>query len=151
MSLQAVPMAAAHLECLAGLEALCFSQPWSRDALAEEIGNPHACFLVCMDGPEILGYGGMHFAWGEFYMDNVAVFPQHRRKGAAKTLLLSLMDVARQHGGRFLTLEVRPSNGPAVALYKSLGFAEAGRRKNFYTAPKEDALIMTKEFDHART
>lgn len=142
MSLAVTPMGEGHLDRLAELEALCFSQPWSREALAEEIGNPNACFLVCMDGPEILGYGGMHFAWGEFYMDNLAVFPRYRRRGAARALLVSLMDFARRRGGDFLTLEVRPSNGAAVALYKSLGFSEVGRRKGFYSQPQEDALLL---------
>lgn len=142
MSLEVRPMEKGDLDALAALEALCFSQPWSRAALLEELSNPNACFLAAEKDGEVLGYGGMHFAWGEFYLDNLAVFPQHRRKGAARAILLALRDFALAQGGAFLTLEVRPSNAAAISLYTGLGFRETGRRKNFYTRPAEDALLL---------
>ncbi len=79
-------------------------------------------------------------------MDNVAVFPQHRGKGVATTLLEALLEEARRRGGEFLSLEVRPSNTGAVRLYEKLGFRREGRRKSFYTDPREDALLLTKRF-----
>lgn len=142
MSLEVRPMEEGDLDALAALEALCFSEPWSRKSLEEELSNPHACFLAAAEDGEVLGYGGMHFAWGEFYLDNLAVFPRHRRKGAARAILLALRDFALAQGGKFLTLEVRPSNAAAIALYTGLGFRETGRRKNFYTRPAEDALLL---------
>ena len=88
----------------------------------------------------------MHCAWGECYLDNIAVFPEHRRQGVAKALLLELENRAKRRNGEFLSLEVRASNREAIALYQAMGFQEAGRRKNFYTAPQEDGLIFTKYF-----
>ena len=143
MSLAIGPMEEGHLDKLAELEGLCFSQPWSRQSLAEELGNPQACFLVCTQGQEVLGYGGMHFAAGEFFIDNIAVFPAHRRKGAGRAIVSAMAAFAQGHGGQSLSLEVRPSNTAAVALYHSLGFGEVGRRRGFYASPAEDALIMT--------
>ncbi len=146
MTMEIVPMEERHLDSLARLEALCFPQPWSREALAGELPNPNVCFLVCMEGGQALGYGGMHYALDEFYVDNIAVYPQHRGRGAGKAILAALVEAARARGGRFISLEVRPSNRPAVGLYKGAGFLEAGRRKNFYTQPLEDGLILTKSF-----
>lgn len=138
-------MAAEHLDALAELERRCFSVPWSRNALAEELENPSACFLVAVEGGEILGYGGMHCACGQGYADNIAVFPMHRRKGVGRAIVTALVEEVRRRQGEFLSLEVRPSNVAAVALYGSLGFEVAGRRRNFYSSPLEDGLIMTKK------
>ena len=139
-----VPMAARHLEALARLEAECFSAPWSRQALAEELENPAAVFLVAEEAGAVQGYAGMHCALDECYLDNVAVFPQARRKGVAAALLAALEEAARARGGAFLSLEVRPSNAGALALYRAAGFEEAGRRRAFYRDPPEDGLILTK-------
>ena len=104
-------------------------------------------YLVCLDGAgELLGYGGMRHAAGEFYVDNIAVAPERRRQGVGRAILSALVDRARALGGSFLSLEVRPSNQGAVALYTQLGLKPAGLRKNFYDCPKEDGLIMTISF-----
>lgn len=131
-----------HLDELARLETECFSQPWSRQALGEEIENPQAYFVVAQEGGRVLGYAGMHFACGEFAVDNVAVFPACRRQGAGQALVAALVGFAQGQGGGTMTLEVRPSNEGAMALYQGMGFQEAGRRKGFYTRPTEDALIL---------
>ena len=133
-----------HIPQLAQLERLCFSEPWSEAGLSAELDNENAFFRVAelADGT-ILGYVGMHCVAGECYIDNVAVFPQARRMGAASALLKDLIDWARQNDCAFITLEVRPSNGGAIALYEKFGFAEAGRRKRFYRNPDEDGLILT--------
>ena len=141
-----LPMTREHTAILAELEKLCFSRPWSREALLEELTNPVAVFFTAVEGSEILGYSGMHCAGGECYLDNLAVFPTHRRKGTAKALLRALEEEAKRRQGQFLSLEVRRSNANAIALYQSMGFQEVGRRKNFYTDPQEDALIFTKFF-----
>lgn len=135
-----------HGPVLAELEKLCFSSPWSEAALAEETENPNACFFTAVEDGKILGYAGMHMAAGECYVDNVAVFPAFRRKGVGEALLRALLREAESRGGEFLSLEVRPSNASALALYRKLGFLEEGRRKNFYTGPIEDGLILTKRF-----
>ncbi len=149
--MKVISMAEEHTEKLAQLERLCFSRPWSKEALLEELVNPAAVFLTAAEGQEILGYAGMHCAWGECYVDNIAVFPEHRRRGVGKALLLGLEEEAKRRRGEFLSLEVRASNRGAIALYQTMGFQEAGRRKKFYTAPQEDGLIFTKYFSTEKT
>ena len=84
----------------------------------------------------------------EGYITNVAVFPEQRRRGIAGQLLQVFLNFAEANHLAFLTLEVRPSNAAAIALYQGFGFQEAGRRKNYYQQPREDAIIMTREFEH---
>ena len=139
-------MTAAHTARLSELEKLCFSEPWSENALLEEIDNPAAYFVTAVEGDEILGYGGMHTVLGESYIDNIAVFPQYRGRGVGRAVTQALIEKAKENGGAFITLEVRASNTPAIALYTSLGFETAGVRKRFYTDPEEDAVIMTLSF-----
>lgn len=129
-----------HVPAVAGLEQLCFSQPWSEAALLESLQSPQAVFLVALEGETLLGYGGMHLVLGEGYIDNIAVFPQYRGRGVASGIINALAERAEV----FLTLEVRESNLPARRLYASLHFQEAGRRRNFYSNPTEDGLIYTK-------
>lgn len=135
-----------HIPEIARLERLCFSHPWSEAALREELENPDAVFLVCLLNGKPAGYAGMHAPAGDCYLDNIAVFPQFRRQGLGAKLLEALEARAVERGGSFLTLEVRPSNREALALYRSRGYSEAGRRKNFYEDPREDALLLTKYF-----
>ena len=142
-TLSVVPMVPEDLPTLAALEEACFSTPWSRDALAAELGKKEAIFLVARLDGEIAGYAGMNFVLDEGYLDNVAVFPAFRRRGVARALISRLISQSRALGLAFLTLEVRPSNAGAIALYQSLGFREAGRRRNYYTHPPEDALLLT--------
>ena len=142
-----VPMEERHLDDLARLERLCFSRPWSRQALKEELTNPAACFLVWEEAGKVLGYAGMHCAAGECYVDNVAVFPEARRQGVGRKLMEALLQAAAARGGEFLSLEVRPSNLEALALYRGLGFREVGRRRRFYDDPVEDGLLLTKDLE----
>ena len=142
-----VPMKERHLDDLARLERLCFSRPWSRQSLKEELTNPAACFLVGEEAGEVLGYAGMHCAAGECYVDNVAVFPEARRQGVGRKLMEALLQAAAARGGEFLSLEVRPSNLEALALYRGLGFREVGRRRRFYDDPVEDGLLLTKDLE----
>ena len=141
-----VPMNEGHLEELERLEKLCFSRPWSRRMLAEELENQCAAFLVAEDGVsgKVLGYAGLLVMADEGYITNVAVFPEYRRSGVAAKLIEVFENFARGNRLAFLTLEVRPSNAAAIALYRRFGFQEVGRRKNYYDLPKEDALILTR-------
>ena len=151
MSLQIVPMNADHLEELEKLERICFSRPWSRKMLAEELENQCAAFLVAQDSitQQVMGYAGLLVMADEGYITNVAVFPEFRRQGVAAKLIAVFENFARGNKLAFLTLEVRPSNTAAIALYKGFGFEEVGRRKNYYDLPKEDALILTKTYEEA--
>ena len=146
MNYTLVPMDRSHLAGVAELERLCFATPWSEAMLAEELYNDTASFIVAEgeDG-SVLGYAGLHVILDEGYIDNVAVRPDCRRQGIADRLL----DVFCRFGEEklaFLTLEVRPSNEAAVALYQKHGFQEAGRRRDYYEAPKEEALLLTRQF-----
>ena len=93
----------------------------------------------------MLGYAGLHVAVDEGYIDNIAVREEYRRQGVGEALLGAFIRFGTEKLA-FLTLEVRPSNEPAIRFYMKHGFAQVGRRKNFYSAPKEDALLMTLEF-----
>lgn len=143
-----VPMTADHLDALARLERKCFSRPWSRKMLAEELENQCAAFLVAEEPVtgDVVGYAGLLVMADEGYITNVAVFPENRRQGIAGQLIEVFLHFAAAHELAFLTLEVRPTNTSAIALYSKYGFTEAGRRKNYYDLPKEDALILTRYF-----
>ena len=149
MSVKIVPMTADHLEELEKLERICFARPWSRKMLAEELENQCAAFLVAEDSVSgrVLGYAGLMVVADEGYITNVAVFPEYRRQGIAAQILQVFVQFAEANRLAFLTLEVRPSNAAAIALYQGFGFEEVGRRKNYYDLPKEDALILTKYFE----
>ena len=142
-----VPMNADHLEDLERLERICFSRPWSKRMLGEELENQCAAFLVAEDeSGKVLGYAGLLVMMDEGYITNVAVFPEYRRLGVAAKIIEVYMNFAKANQLAFLTLEVRPSNAAAIALYQRFGFEEVGRRKNYYDLPKEDALILTRYF-----
>ena len=147
-NIKIVPMNADHLESLERLERICFSRPWSRKMLAEELENQCAAFLVAQDGDtgKVVGYAGLLVVADEGYITNVAVDPACRRQGVANQLLQVFDSFARGNHLAFLTLEVRPSNTAAIALYQGFGFREVGRRRNYYDLPKEDALILTKYY-----
>lgn len=143
-----VPMAAEHLDRLEQLERMCFSRPWSKKMLAEELDNQCAAFLVAVE-PETekaVGYAGLLVVADEGYITNVAVDPSCRRQGVAAQLLQVFDNFAKGNHLAFLTLEVRPSNAAAIALYEGFGFREVGRRRNYYDLPKEDALILSKYY-----
>ncbi|MBR5825714.1 MAG: ribosomal protein S18-alanine N-acetyltransferase [Clostridia bacterium] len=138
-------MAKKHIPGIALLEKECFSEPWSEDGLTSELTNSQARFFVCEEEVEVLGYMGMHIVLDECYIANVAVYPHHRRKGIGEALVKYCSDIAEKENCCFITLEVRKSNLGAIALYEKNGFLTVGERKDFYSHPKENGLIMTKE------
>ena len=140
-------MNASHVSQIAELEKICFSAPWSERSIASELDNKLSCWLVAVEGDQVVGYIGSQTVCGETDMMNVAVHPSHRRKGIAEKLILALVEELKGMESRCLTLEVRASNVPAISLYEKLDFSEIGRRKNYYRNPKEDALIMRKEWE----
>ena len=148
MNYRLTPMTEEHIPQIAALERACFSHPWSEDALREELWNDSAVVIVAEgeDGT-VLGYAGLQTVLDEGYINNVAVDPQFRRQGVAGQLIEAFLRFGAAKLA-FLTLEVRASNAPAIALYKKYGFTQAGRRKDYYDAPKEDALLLTLEFEH---
>ena len=136
-----------HVAQIAALEKLCFSDPWSEGSIASELRNDLALWWVAVEDDAVVGYIGSQTAAGETDMMNVAVDPVHRRMGIAESLIDCLIRELKNRGSVSLTLEVRASNEPAKALYEKLGFREVGCRRNYYRNPKEDALILRKEWE----
>ena len=136
-----------HVAQVAALEKICFSDPWSENSVASELKNPLSCWLVAEEDGKVAGYVGSQTVIDESDMMNVAVHPDHRRKGIAEALVVELVEALKKRESRCLTLEVRASNEPAKALYEKLGFTQVGLRKNYYRNPKEDALILRKEWN----
>ncbi len=139
-------MKAIHVPQVAALEKLCFSDPWSEESVAGELKNQFSFWLVAEDDGVVTGYIGCQIAYPEVDVMNVAVHPDHRRRGIAAILVEALTDHLRRLDCTCLSLEVRASNDPAIALYEKMGFETVGRRPNYYRHPKEDALIMRKEW-----
>ena len=138
-------MTAAHVSQIAELEKLCFSDPWSEKSIETELSCRLSYWLVAMEGEQVVGYVGSQTVIDASDMMNVAVHPDFRRRGIAEALVAALEDGLRQRGSRELTLEVRDSNVPAIALYEKMGFRQVGLRKNYYRNPKEDARILRKD------
>ena len=143
-----IPMTKAHVAQIAALEELCFSDPWSESSIASELDNPLALWLVAADEDHVVGYVGSQSVMGWADMMNIAVRPDYRRQGIAWELVERLVTALRENDVTCLTLEVRASNAPAQALYEALAFQQVGRRPNYYRNPKEDALILRKEWSN---
>lgn len=139
-------MKAEHVAQVAALEKLCFSTPWSENSIAGELSNDLSLWYVALCDGAVVGYIGSQTCSGETDMMNVAVHPDHRRRGIAESLIDCLIVELKNRGSGCLSLEVRASNAPAIALYEKLDFREVGRRPNYYRNPKEDALILRKEW-----
>lgn len=139
-------MTDAHVAQIARLEKQCFSDPWSENSVASELNNRLSLWLVALDGATVAGYIGSQSVGDEADMMNVAVHPDYRRRGIARELVMGLVAALGEKGVHSLALEVRASNAPAIALYEQLGFTQVGRRPNYYRNPKEDALILRKEW-----
>jgi len=135
-----------HVAQVAQLERICFSDPWSENSVASELKNKLALWLVAEENGDVAGYIGSQTCGEESDVMNVAVHPDFRRRGVAETLVGCLVAELKAMGSSSLTLEVRVSNLPAIALYEKMGFSQVGRRKNYYRNPKEDALILRKEW-----
>lgn len=126
------------------IERQCFSLPWTHEQLAAQLTDSMHIFLAAEDeSGRVLGYVGLMYVLDEGYISNVAVSPDRRREGIADMLLTQLRARAEEKKLSFLTLEVRESNLAAQSLYKKHGYTEAGRRRGYYSLPKEDAVLMT--------
>lgn len=135
-----------HASQISQMEKLCFSAPWSQASIAAEVDNPLALWLVAMEEDTVAGYIGSQSVLGEADMMNVAVGINYRRRGIARALVLTLIERLKDNGVTSLSLEVRQSNTPAISLYETLGFSQVGIRPNYYRQPRENALILKKEW-----
>lgn len=125
------------------IERVSFQTPWSRSAFRYELTqNRVARSVVVRVGGELAGYLCLWEIGHEIHITNLAVHPRFRRRGVARALLGQTMEDARGSGVELLFLEVRPTNGEALALYESFGFSVIGRRKGYYFDTGEDALVM---------
>lgn len=137
----------ADLDEVVEIEKLCFSTPWSRALFSEELNNEICHWFKIRPsagGQRVAAYMGFWKAVDEAHITNLAVRPDHRRKGLARRLVSHLLDEAKRLGCLRATLEVRPSNEAAVKLYTSLGFEPVAFRPRYYLDNDEDALIMWK-------
>ena len=139
-------MTQCHVSQIADLEKICFNDPWSENSIASELGNRLSHWLVALDGEKVVGYVGSQTVLGETDMMNIAVHPDYRKQGIATELIETLIQVLKERGSHSLMLEVRESNDPAKELYSKMGFELVGIRKNYYRNPKENALILRKEW-----
>ena len=142
-----VKMNESHVSQVAELEKICFSDPWSEKSVASELSNPLSLWLVAEEEGRVAAYIGSQTVMDETDMMNVAVHPDFRRQGLGEQLVTQLVEQLKEKGSHCLLLEVRASNAPAIGLYEKLGFAQIGRRKNYYRNPREDALILRKEWE----
>lgn len=141
------PMTATDVPSVAALEKLCFSDPWSASSIASELDNPLSLWLVWEEDGVAAAYLGVQRVPPQADVMNVAVSPALRRRGIARALFAELERRLPEIDELFL--EVRASNSGAIALYRTLGFEQVGRRPNYYLDPREDALILRKELFHA--
>ena len=128
------------------IEKECFSAPWTMADIRAELKNETAHFITAKINDKIIGYIGVHEVAGEAYIANIAVSEKYRGYGVASRLLNVAESGAKKRGCEFISLEVRKSNEKAISLSERRGYEVAGERKNFYTKPDEDGLIMTLNF-----
>lgn len=138
-----------EIPTIAELEKASFSKPWSEQSIKSSFESVSCKFFTAKENGRIVGYIGLSVAADEGYILNVAVFPEQRGKGIGKALVKFLLEKYKNELS-FLTLEVRPSNTAAVRLYSSFGFEKAGERKNYYSHPTENALLLTKYFNSVK-
>ena len=142
-----VPMDRELAEQVAQIERNCFSHPWTEEMLLEELDNLLSSWICALgENGVVLGYAGLSVVAGEGYINNIAVRQEYRKQGVASALLDVFLRFAQAQNLEFLTLEVRLSNQAAKGLYMKHGFAQVGRRKDYYDDPKEDAILMTRTF-----
>ena len=143
MEFRIVDVSAEHIRQIEEIERDCFSRPWTAEQLKSQMRDAQHEFIAAVSDGRVLGYVGLMYVLDEGYISNVAVHPDARRQGIGDTLIDALAAKAAELELAFLTLEVRESNAPAIALYAKHGFHPVGKRKNYYDAPKEDAVLIT--------
>ena len=139
-----VPLMAQHIAQIARIEQLCFTDPWSEALLESELDAPLARYFIYEEDGKVLGYIGTRMIFDTCEIANVAVDPEHRRKGIALALYRALEEECRSRQIRHLDLEVRESNLGAQEFYRFCGFSNVGKRRNYYESPREDAILMSR-------
>lgn len=135
---------AKHVFDVVKIEALCFSEPWSENAFSILLGDGAFGMVALLDGV-VVAYGGMLFVLDEGQITNIATHPEYRREGLGRMIVEALEREAKTLGLSELFLEVREQNVAARKLYLSCGWEEIGLRKNFYSKPTDNAVLMKKD------
>jgi [ribosomal protein S18]-alanine N-acetyltransferase len=131
------------LDKILEIENLSFSAPWSLNGFLQELENPVARLWALMSDKVLLGYLCFWTVREEMQLLDLAVHPAHRGRGHGSFLLTKMIDLALSKGISRIWLEVRVSGSSARRLYEKFGFVESGRRRNYYTDPSEDAILMS--------
>ena len=124
------------------VEKASFAVPWSRKSFWEEAANERTYYLLALDDEKVVGYAGTWILDDEAQITNVAVTPEYRGQKVGAGLMENLIKEAKKRGATRMTLEVRPSNTAALALYEKFGFKDYGRRPHYYLDNGEDEVIM---------
>jgi [ribosomal protein S18]-alanine N-acetyltransferase len=143
--LQYVPLAHKHLSTIMSIEAEAYPEPWSRGMFRDEIKSERSYFYVAFVDEELVGYSGFWLVADEAHITSVTTRKTWRGRGLGRQQMEHLLAEATQLGAKIATLEVRESNVTARTLYTSMGFREIGRRRQYYTTSKEDAIVMLKD------
>ena len=133
------------IAAVAEIERLCFDEPWSEKSLELLLDEKNAGFVAVIDG-QVAAYGGIVTVLDEGQITNIATHPDYRRRGLARAIMDAIDAFSYESGIVYLSLEVREQNSAARALYELCGWHNAGLRKNFYSKPRDNAVIMIKEF-----
>ncbi len=141
------PMTQADIENVIAIEAASYGEHhWSKESFFNELSNELAKYYCAFDNNgNLMGYAGTWQILEEAHLTNIAVSPDFRRRKVAESLLAVVIDECRKNGIKYITLEVRVSNTPAINLYEKYGFKSLGTRKGYYQNNNEDALIMWTE------
>lgn len=135
-----------HLGAVLNIERDSFTHPWCESAFVAELEKDQSCCFVATINDEVVGYAVLSIVLDEGSLLDIAVDKAHRRQGVAKGLFDKMFDIAKDNKLSFITLEVRGSSAPAISLYNAMGFEKVAVRKNYYSQPTEDAVLMTKYF-----
>ena len=127
------------------IEQQAYPTPWSRSMFASELAKPTSICLGAFEGQDLVGYVINSRYVDAWHVMNVAVAPEHQRRGVASSLLERLFELTHDDERRGYTLEVRVSNEDAISLYEKLGFEPRGIRRGYYTDNREDAVIMWRD------
>lgn len=135
--------AADDLSEISALQSRTFTNPWTAESMRWELANTDVARLYVMRiGTQVVGYCACWVIFDELHINSIAIDPDQRRRGLGRQLLRGVVQDVMTAGVTMATLEVRRSNGPALALYERLGFVVEAVRKDYYEQPREDALVL---------
>lgn len=140
--LRLVAMAGRDIDAVRSLDELAYPNPWSAATWRNELSSRDRVHLIALDGDELVGHAGLLFVLDEVHVTTVAVAPHREGNGIGSRLVVALLDEARVHGSTAATLEVRAAHQRTQRLYARFGFRPAGLRRDYYSDPADDAIVM---------